>query len=72
MMKRSSTTKQGFSITGFFGNIMAELKKVVWVSRREAAYLTVVVLIVASIAGVVLGALDLGFTNVVNKFFFGG
>jgi preprotein translocase subunit SecE len=70
--KHPATTKQGFSITKFFGDITAELKKVVWLSRREVVYLTVVVLIVAAIAGAVLGALDLGFTNLVDKFFLGG
>ncbi len=72
MIKRSSTAKQGFSITAFFGDITAELKKVVWLSRREVAYLTIVVIIVASMAGLVLGALDLGFTKLVNNFFVGG
>jgi len=65
----TTTTKQGFSVTKFFGNIFAELKKVVWLSRREVLYLTGVVLVVAAIAGLGLGALDLGFTNAVNNFF---
>ena len=73
MAKRVATavtpTKRGFSITRFFGNIYAELKKVVWLSRREVLYLTGVVLVAAALAGLALGALDLGFTNVVNNFF---
>ena len=68
----TATTKKGFSITRFFGNIIAELKKVVWLSRREAAYLTGVVIIVTVIAGLVLGFLDLGFTDLVNNFLLGG
>ena len=68
----ATTTKRGFSITRFFGDITAELKKVVWLSRREAAYLTGVVIVVTVIAGVVLGFLDLGFTNLVNNVFLGG
>jgi len=74
MAKRTVATpaKKGFSITGFFGDIIAELKKVVWLSRREVMYLTGIVLIVAAIAGVVLGVLDLGFTKLVNNFFLGG
>ena len=55
-----------------FSDIIAELKKVVWLSRREAAYLTGVVIIVTVIAGLVLGFLDLGFTNLVNNVFLGG
>ena len=55
----------------FFGDIIAELKKVVWLTRREAAYLTTLVLIVALIAGLVLGALDFGFSQIVDKLFLG-
>ena len=69
---KATTAKGGFSITRFFGDITAELKKVVWLSRREAAYLTGVVIIVTVIAGLVLGFLDLGFTNLVNNIFLGG
>jgi len=68
----TTTAKRGFSITRFFGDITAELKKVAWLSRREAAYLTGVVIIVTVIAGVVLGFLDMGFTNLVNNVFLGG
>jgi preprotein translocase subunit SecE len=68
----TTTAKKGFPITRFFGDITAELKKVVWLSRREAAYLTGVVIIVTVIAGLVLGFLDLGFTNLVNNVFLGG
>jgi preprotein translocase subunit SecE len=63
------TTRQGFSARRFFSDIYAELKKVVWLSRREVLYLTGVVLLMAALAGLALGALDLGFTNVVNNFF---
>ena len=51
---------------------MAELKKVVWLSRREAIYLTGMVLIVAAAAGVVLGALDYGFSQLIDRLFLGG
>ena len=68
----STTTKGRFSITRFFGGIIAELKKVTWLSRREAAYLTGVVLIMTVIAGLALGVLDLGFSNLVNNFLLGG
>ena len=51
--------------------IIAELRKVVWLSRREAAYLATLVLIVAVIVGLILGAIDYGFTNLVDKLFIG-
>jgi preprotein translocase subunit SecE len=68
----ATTAKKGFSIRRFFGDITAELKKVVWLSRRETAYLTGVVIVVTVIAGVILGFLDMGFTNLVNNVLLGG
>ncbi len=65
------TAKRSGSRFRFIGEIIAELKKVVWLSKREAAYLTVLVLIVAVTAAVVLGAIDYGFTNLVDKLFIG-
>ena len=56
-------SKSGFS---FFGDIISELKKVVWLSRREAMYLTAMVLIVAVSVGVILGALDFGFSKIIE------
>ncbi len=66
-----STAKRSGSRFKFFGDTIAELKKVVWLSRREATYLTVLVLIVAVTVGIVLGAIDYGFTNLVDKLFIG-
>ncbi len=56
----------------FIGETISELKKVVWLTRREATYLTFLVLIVSAAAGIVLGAFDYGFTTLVNKLFIGG
>ena len=55
----------------FIGEIIAELKKVVWLTRREVAYLTFMVLVVAIIVGLILGAFDYGFTQLVDEFFLG-
>ncbi len=70
MMK--APTKKRLSIFRFIGEIVAELKKVTWLSRREAAYLTALVLIVAVAAGIILGAIDYGFSFLVDKLFIGG
>jgi preprotein translocase SecE subunit len=56
----------------FIREIIAELKKVVWLSRREAAYLTFLVLVVTLAVGILLGAFDYGFTQLVDKLFLGG
>jgi preprotein translocase SecE subunit len=68
-MTYPATKKKGrFKI---FGEVIAELKKVVWLSRREAVYLTILVLIVCVIAGLALGGLDIGFANFAGKIFIG-
>jgi len=69
---RIVSTKQSKSRFRFIGETIAELKKVVWLTRREAAYLTVLVLIIAIAAGLVLGAVDYSFAQLVNKLLLGG
>ena len=64
--------KQSRSRFRFIGETIAELKKVVWLTKREAAYLTVLVMIVAISAGLLLGGVDWGFANLVNKLLLGG
>jgi preprotein translocase SecE subunit len=60
--------RSGNRFTRFFTGIWSELRKVVWLSRKEAAYLTMIVLIVSIAAGVVLGLFDYGFSTAVDKF----
>ncbi len=54
------------------GEIISELKKVVWLTRREVIYLTFLVLVVAITAGLILGAFDYGFARLVEELFLGG
>lgn len=56
----------------FITDTIAEMKKVTWLTRRETAYLTGLVLLVAITAGVVLGLIDLGFSSLVNTVLLGG
>jgi preprotein translocase SecE subunit len=72
MTNQTAAKTKGFRLANYVGEIVNELKKVVWLNRREVAYLTMLVLIVTIIAGIVLGALDYGFTQLVNKLFVGG
>ena len=72
MKNRSATAKRGGPRLKFISETIAELKKVVWLTRREAAYLTVLVLIVAITVGLFLGIIDYGFTKLVNDIFLGG
>ena len=55
----------------FIGETIGELKKVVWLSRREVVYLTFLVLVVALVTGLILGVVDYGFTHLVNEVFLG-
>ncbi len=67
-----SVSKTGSSRFNFVAGIIAELKKVTWLSRREAIYLTTLVLIVTIAVGIVLGAIDFGFSFIIEKLFIGG
>jgi len=70
MTQRSTTKRSRFR---FIGETIAELKKVVWLKwPHEVLYLTFLVLLVAVVVGIILGAFDYGFTNLVDKFFLGG
>jgi preprotein translocase subunit SecE len=72
MTQPAANKKKGFRLFNYIGEIINELKKVVWLSRRETAYLTLMVVIVTIIAGAVLGGLDYGFSQLVQKVFVGG
>jgi preprotein translocase SecE subunit len=70
MTHHSGTTKR--SRFRFIGDTIAELKKVTWLKwPNEVLYLTALVLVVAIAVGLILGATDYGFTNLVDKFFLG-
>jgi len=71
MTHHTAARRSGFRLFNYIGEIINELKKVVWLTKREAAYLTVLVLIVSIAAGIVLGALDFGFTGLVDNVFLG-
>ena len=60
------TTVKPKSRFRFITEIIAELRKVVWLSRREALYLSGLVILVSIAAGIVLGLVDYGFTNLID------
>ncbi len=55
----------------FIGDIVGELKKVTWPSRRDTVRLTIMVIIVCVAVGLFLGALDYGFSELVAKLLLG-
>ena len=71
MTHQTVASKRSSSRFRFFSEIISELKKVVWLTRREAIYLTAVVLVVAAAVGLILGVMDYGFVRLVDKFFLG-
>lgn len=56
---------------GFISDTIAELKKAIWLSRQEVAYLTGLVLIVVIVVGALLGVVDFGFSKLVDVLFIG-
>jgi preprotein translocase SecE subunit len=77
MLELLVTTQAGAAREGrgrfrFITETIGELKKVVWLSRREAAYLTLLVVVVSVGVGLILGGMDMGFTRLVDKYFLGG
>jgi preprotein translocase SecE subunit len=72
MTQPTATKKKGFRLFSYFAEIFNELKKVVWLTRREIAYLTGLVLIVTIITAAVLATLDFGFSELITKVFVGG
>lgn len=70
MKNRSATVKRTSPRFGFFADTIAELKKVVWLKwPQEVLYLTGLVLLVTVVVGVVLGVIDFGFSQLVDKVF---
>lgn len=50
-------------VRSYIGEIISELKKVVWPTREEARRLTIMVIIIAGAIGLFLGVTDYGFTR---------
>ena len=71
MTQHATGKPLGLRLIRYFVDIIGELKKVVWLSRREIVYLSILVLIVSGTAGLILGALDFGFTALIDKVLLG-
>ncbi len=74
MVKKSQSqiTRPKRSRFAIVREIIEELRKVVWPTRREAIRLTIMVLAVCLAVGLLLGTLDYGFAELVNRVFLGG
>ena len=56
----------------FFADIVGELRKVVWPTRQETTRLTLIVIGLCVVMGLILGAVDYGFSEFVAKVLLGG
>jgi preprotein translocase subunit SecE len=72
MKNRSTAVRRSNSRLAFISETITELKKVVWLTRQEMLYLTTLVLLVTIAVGLVLGIIDYGFGQLVNKLFLPG
>ncbi len=71
MTYHSGAAKPNSPRANLITETVTELKKVVWLSRREVIYLTVIVVLVVAAVGLVLGLIDLGFDRLVRVVFLG-
>ena len=71
MSQTSTTTKSRRGIK-LLREIASELRKVVWLTRREAVYLTLLVVLLSVAVGIILGAFDYGFSRLAQVVFTGG
>ena len=71
MVHHATGAKRSWLRFKYIGDIISELKKVVWLTRREVIYLTTLVLIVSIIFAIILGGLDYGLSDLIDKIFLG-
>ena len=66
MKSQAAVKKPGKQRFKFVSDIISELKKVTWPSRREATYLTTLVIIFTAVVAIILGVIDYGFSKLMN------
>lgn len=67
-----SSTKHMRPRFKLFNEIISELRKTVWLKRREALYLSFLVILLSVAIGLMLGAFDFGFAQLAQKVMMGG
>lgn len=70
MKSPTAVNKQGKPRFKFVNDIISELKKVTWPTRREATYLTTLVIIFTVVVALVLGVIDYGFSKLMEIILF--
>jgi preprotein translocase subunit SecE len=69
MIQNAASTTTGKRRFKLFSEIISELKKVVWLTRRESVYLSLLVILLAVVIGLILGAFDYGFARLAEVVF---
>jgi preprotein translocase subunit SecE len=67
-MRDNTATKPVSTRGKLIGEIIAEIKKVTWLSRREILNLTIMVLVVTITVALILGGIDYGFSFFIQYF----
>ena len=67
--KPSSFAKISKNITKFFKDIRSELKKVVWLNRKQLTNNTITVLITCALVGVIIWLSDFGMATLFSAIF---
>ena len=67
-LRRSLIARGG--VIQFFGDAIGQLRKAVWPTREEVVRLSLIVILIASIIGFILGALDVIFEQSLTRFLF--
>ncbi|MCD6358712.1 MAG: preprotein translocase subunit SecE [Dehalococcoidia bacterium] len=62
----------GSKLGRYVSGVVGELKKVTWPSRSEILRLSGIVLVICIVMGLIMGGVDYGFAQLVNKVFIGG
>lgn len=57
-----------FNLLSYLKEVRVELTKVTWPTRKEATYLTIVILAASLAVGLYIGGLDYIFTNLLGLF----
>ena len=71
MRSQAAPRGRGTSISNYFREVIAELRKAVWPTKEETRRLTVMVIIISVVVGALLAVFDFGFTELVEVFFGG-
>jgi preprotein translocase subunit SecE len=63
---RPAAAPRGATRFALIREVISELRKVVWPTREEATRLTVMVIVVAGVVGILLGAIDILFATLIR------